>query len=169
MLTRDQWLSRMAAAAVRAEAEFGVPAEMAVAQSAIESRWGEKPVGQANYFGIKRAARHTKGASTKTREFIDGKWIEPTLDFADYESLEESVRDYAWLISHGRPYRDAWDRYQATRNARSLALGVARVYATAPEYAELVLRIMDQDNVRQAVAAARAANETGVSNAPRTQ
>jgi hypothetical protein len=28
-----------------------------IAQWAVESRWGENPVGHANYFGVKRAAR----------------------------------------------------------------------------------------------------------------
>jgi hypothetical protein len=35
---------------------------------AIESKWSEKPVGHANYFGVKRAARHTKWCTVLAQE-----------------------------------------------------------------------------------------------------
>jgi hypothetical protein len=39
------------------EAETGCPAPLMIAQWAVESSWGAKPAGKANYFGIKMAAR----------------------------------------------------------------------------------------------------------------
>jgi flagellum-specific peptidoglycan hydrolase FlgJ len=53
-------LNEVVRIAVRLEQETGCPAQLMIAQWAIESAWGTKPVGHANYFGIKRAARHTK-------------------------------------------------------------------------------------------------------------
>jgi flagellum-specific peptidoglycan hydrolase FlgJ len=57
---RQARLTQVAQIAVRLEKETGCPARLMIAQWAIESQWGEKPVGHANYFGIKRAARHTQ-------------------------------------------------------------------------------------------------------------
>ena len=48
-----------------------------------------------NYYGIKRAARHTKWCTVATREVVNGKSVVQDLDFADYDSLEVSCRDYA--------------------------------------------------------------------------
>jgi flagellar protein FlgJ len=108
---RTQRLAEVAAIATRLEPETGVPARMLVAQWAIESRWGTKPTGNANYFGIKRAKRHAKYCAVATREVVDGQDEMQVCEFADYASLEESCRDYAWLITHGAPYRRAWQQY----------------------------------------------------------
>ena len=152
---RQKRLAEVAGIAVRLEAETGLPAQLLVAQWALESRWGAKPAGHANYFGTKKARRHAKCCTVTTREVIEGKTFVLDLEFADYDSLEDSCRDYAWLITHGDPYRKAWTRYQQDKRLRSLVSGVAGVYATAPEYAELASRIAEQGNVALAIARAR--------------
>lgn len=152
---RQKRLAEVAGIAVRLEAETGLPAQLLVAQWALESRWGAKPAGRANYFGIKKARRHEKCCTVTTREVIQGKSIVLDLEFADYDSLEDSCRDYVWLITHGDPYRDAWTRYQQNKRLRGLISAVAGIYATAPEYAELASRIAEQGNVAQAIEWAR--------------
>jgi flagellum-specific peptidoglycan hydrolase FlgJ len=77
------------------------------------------------------------------------------LDFADYDSLEDSCRDYAWLITQGAPYHQAWAQYQKDRNLHALIEAVAAKYATDPQYAFLAATIAGQSNVAQAIAAAR--------------
>ena len=125
-----------------------------IAQWAIESKWGEKPVGHANYFGVKRAARHMQWCTVTTREVVNGKSVIENLEFADYDSLEDSCRDYAWLITQGAPYRAAWERYQNDHNLPALIVSVAGTYATDPNYAHLAAAIAGQTNVAQAIAAA---------------
>ncbi len=126
-----------------------------IAQWAIESAWGAKPVGHANYFGIKKADRHTKCCTVATREVVNGKTVIENLEFADYDSLEASCRDYAWLITHGAPYHAAWEEYQQGHELRVLIAEVARDYATDPNYAALVNAITRQTNVVQAMGVAR--------------
>jgi flagellum-specific peptidoglycan hydrolase FlgJ len=145
-------LNEVARIAVRLEQKTGCPAQLLIAQWAIESKWGEKPVGHANYFGIKLAARHSLSCMVATREVINGKSVVENLEFADYDSLEDSCRDYAWLITNGNPYRAAWDQYQHDRDLPSLIAAVARVYATDPGYAHLATLIAGQTNVEQAIA-----------------
>ena len=144
-------LKDVARIAVHLEQETGCPAQLMIAQWAIESAWGEKPVGHANYFGIKKADRHAKCCTVTTREVVDGKSVVENLEFADYDSLEDACRDYAWLITNGAPYRAAWERYQQGHNLDALIAAVARVYATDPHYARLVTTIAGQDNVTQAI------------------
>ena len=144
-------LNEVARIAVRLEQETGCPAQLMIAQWAIESAWGAKPVGHANYFGIKKADRHTQCCTVPTREVINGKSVISNLEFADYDSLEASCRDYSWLITNGAPYRDAWKRYQHDHDLLALVPEVAHTYATDPGYASLVTTIATQANVMQAI------------------
>jgi flagellum-specific peptidoglycan hydrolase FlgJ len=152
METLDTRLNEVARIGVRLEQETGCPAQLLIAQWAIESKWGEKPVGHANYFGIKRAPRHTQCCVVTTREVVNGKSVIENLEFADYDSLEDSCRDYAWLITNGAPYHAGWEQYQEDRDLSSLIAAVARVYATDPGYAHLATLIVGQTNVEQAIA-----------------
>lgn len=147
-------LNEVARIAVRLEHETGCPAQLMIAQWAIESKWGEKPVGHANYFGIKKADRHTKCCTVTTREVINGKSIIENLEFADYDSLGDSCRDYAWLITNGSPYHVAWEQFQKDRDLPALLGAVARVYATDPNYTHLAADIAGQPNVTRAIAEA---------------
>ena len=92
-----------------------------------------------------------------TREVIAGHERHLRLEFADYDSLDDSCHDYAWLISHGDPYRAAWDRYRQTRDFAALVDGVASVYATDPHYAALLKQIATQSNVGAAIHSAQEA------------
>jgi flagellum-specific peptidoglycan hydrolase FlgJ len=151
METLETRLNEVARIAVRLERETDRPAQLMIAQWAIESAWGEKPVGHANYFGIKRAARHTKWCTVETREVINGKSVVLNLEFADYDSLEASCRDYAWLITNGAPYHAAWERYREDRDLPAVIGAVTCVYATDPGYAHLAAAISGQANVKQAI------------------
>ena len=151
----NQRLAEVAVIAVRLEAETSVPARLLIAQWAVESKWGAMPVGHENVFGIKRAARHNKCCVVMTREVIAGQSRNLRLEFADYDSIEDACRDYAWLISHGDPYRRAWARFKLNADFNALAEGVARVYAMDPKYAALVKQIAAQANVEAAIQAAQ--------------
>ena len=153
--TRNERLAEVARIAVRLEVETGCPARLLIAQWALESEWGARPAGRANFFGIKKAARHEKCCTVTTREVINGKSVVQNLEFADYDSLEASCRDYAWLITHGVPYLVAWRRYKKDRDPPALVGAVAGTYATDPKYASLASAIARQANVATAIDTAR--------------
>jgi flagellum-specific peptidoglycan hydrolase FlgJ len=152
---RKQRLDDIARIAVTLEAETGLPAQVLIAQWALESEWGAKPAGHANYFGIKKAARHEKCCTVTTHEVVKGKSVVLDLEFADYDSLDASCRDYAWLITNGQPYREAWQQYQRDKNVNNLVFGIAQTYATGLQYAQLATQIARQTNVAEAIAGAR--------------
>ena len=162
MEDREQRLAEVARIAVALEAQTGCPAALLIAQWALESKWGAKPAGNFNFFGIKRAARHEKCCTVTTREVINGKSVVQNLEFADYDSLADSCRDYAWLITQGAPYRAAWEQYQNDHDLHALTAAVAGTYATDPNYAHVAAVIAGQSNVAQAIAEAR---EKGNTNA----
>jgi len=189
--TRQDRLNEVARVAVVVEGDTGVPASATVAQWAVESQWGAKPTCRNNYFGIKRAARHTQFCAVTTREFFtasqianwnqrnpgnparptgnkspDGAKSEVMLDdqFADYDSLEASVRDYAWLLTNGTPYQAAWKQFQKNKDVAQFVAGIAQAYSTSPSYAQLVNTIAGQANVTSAIAAARSAGAVTVSS-----
>lgn len=154
-------LNEVARIAVRLEQETGCPAQLMIAQWAIESAWGAKPVGHANYFGIKKADRHTKCCTVTTREVINSKVVVENLEFADYGSLDDSCRDYAWLITNGAPYDGAWERYQRDHDLHAFIRTVATTYATDPQYAHLAETIAGQANIAEAVSKASGSDTTG--------
>jgi flagellum-specific peptidoglycan hydrolase FlgJ len=180
MEDREQRLREVARIAVAMEAQTGCPAVLLITQWALESEWGAKPVGNFNVFGIKRAERHRKFCVVTTEEWFteaqiadwnrrnpdrparrtgrfNGDKIEVQLDdfFADYDSLADACRDYAWLITEGGPYRAAWLAYRDSHDVHALIEAVAKVYATAPSYATLAINISAQSNVAHAIAVAR--------------
>src|ERR1700757_1312147 len=102
---RQARLTQIARIAVVMEPQTGCPAPMMIAQWAVESRWGAQPAGQANYFGVKKNSRDPESCTELTEEVVNGRQVEEELQFADYDSLEDSARDYALLITEGAPYR----------------------------------------------------------------
>ena len=52
MEDREQRLKEVARVAAALEVQTGCPAQLLIAQWAVESDWGAKPAGHANYFGI---------------------------------------------------------------------------------------------------------------------
>ena len=155
MEDREQRLKEVTAIAVALDAQTGCPAQLLIAQWALESEWGAKPAGNNNFFGIKKSDRHKLCCTVATREVVNGKSTVQDLQFADYDSLEDSCRDYAWLITNGAPYHAAWRQYLNDRDLHTLIAAVARVYATDPGYEQLVAMIAGQENVAQAIAEAR--------------
>ena len=150
MTTKQEFFSTFVPLAKEAERRFGVPARLTLAQAALESQWGRKPIGN-NYFGIKQAARHKATKTVLTSEQKPtGQIYKARLAFADYPTIEAGVMDYAWLISQGAPYREPWKQYQANKNIMELGQGIAKIYATSLSYTQLLLTLLNQSDIIEA-------------------
>jgi len=122
----------------------GVLPSLTVAQAILESGWGTSDLAlKANaLFGIKAGAAW-KGPrmEKKTSEHIDGKQVEVTAAFRAYSSWEESVAD------HGAHLRGT-ARYKAVVGERDYKKACRAVhaagYATAPDYADYLIRLIEQ-------------------------
>ena len=155
MLTPSQ-LERLSASAHSAclcEQTTGLPAEITVAQWAIESGWGAAAPGN-NCFGIK-AYPGCEVQRFPTHEVVDGESKTLTLEFAAFDSLQACFEKHARLITCGAPYARAGANFAASKDLVSLINEVAPVYATDPGYARKLGAVISMQEVRAALNLAR--------------
>lgn len=144
----EQFVSRMLPAAQQASQASGVPAQLIMAQAALESGWGKREIrtedGKTsfNVFGIK-ADKGWKGpvVEATTTEYVNGAAQKVQARFRAYGSYEESFADYARFLTSNPRYANVL----ATPNPAEAAHGLQRAgYATDPNYGGKLVRIMEQ-------------------------
>jgi flagellum-specific peptidoglycan hydrolase FlgJ len=112
--------------------------QVVAAQWALESGYGKHTSGKNNYFGLKG-----EGSDRETKEFINGQWITIQADFIDFPDLQTCV---TYLVD--RWYRD-YQRYKGVNRATSpeecARLLVAEGYATDPQYADKLIKLMREN------------------------
>ena len=143
----DEFLSKMAEPARRASRASGVPAELILAQAALETGWGRRQITTANgsdshnLFGIK-AGSQWRGATTDivTTEYVNGQPQKQVDRFRVYPSYEAAFTDYARLIGNNPRYAHVVDAPSAEHAARALQRAG---YATDPAYANKLIALMD--------------------------
>lgn len=135
--------------AIEGERVHGVPASVSLAQWALESGWGKAmPPGSNNPFGMK-ARKHETGpvVTVPTREQrADGSWYTIHAPFRKFASMGEAFAEHAKLLGTAPVYAPAraklpdLDAYVRT---------MGRIYATAHDYADIILSIINKYNLRQ--------------------
>lgn len=149
-----QRLDAAAQNAVACEASTGVPAELTVAQWALESGWGLYEPGN-NCFGIKVYPGCYGVQSLRTVEVVDGVSHSVIGEFATFATLAGCFQMHACIICEGKPYARAWQQYKASGNVLALIQCIAPIYASAPNYAATLTAIVAMPQVTCAIAAAR--------------
>ncbi len=142
-----QFMQTLAAPAQAASATTGVPAELILAQAALETGWGRHEIptrngsNSHNLFGIK-AGSHWKGETTDivTHEYINGRRTQVVDTFRVYDSFEHAFTDYASLIGNNPRYAGVIQAPTAEQAARELQRGG---YATDPRYADKLVAVMN--------------------------
>jgi peptidoglycan hydrolase FlgJ len=144
----EQFVTRMLPAAQRASQASGMPAQLIMAQAALESGWGKREIrsddGKTSYnlFGIK-ADKSWKGpvVEATTTEYVNGVAHKTQATFRAYSSYEESFSDYARFLTSNPRYANVL----ATQDPAEAAHGLQRAgYATDPEYGGKLVRLMKQ-------------------------
>ncbi len=125
----------------------GIPKELIIGVSALESGWGKKPIGN-NYFGIKKGSSW-KGPtiSTTTHEFNEKNEEEQVIaEFRDYDNLCESAEDFISVIMGSYPTDINSD---AEKMAKNMVDNKGNKYATDPEWdTKVVSRIKEYNEAR---------------------
>ncbi len=143
--------------AEKAARRLGVSTELLVAQSALETGWGQHTLRRAdgsvayNLFGIK-AGSDWDGASVtrSTLEFRDGAMRREQARFRAYDSLAEAFDDYARFLQTRGHYRSA---LQHGGSDEHYIRGLQQAgYATDPNYADKVLGILRSPTLSQTLA-----------------
>ena len=147
---RDIWPE-----ARRTARRLGVPPEALVAQAALETGWGARVIraddgtNSFNLFGVKAGSDWDGGSVNKrTLEFENGMPRQVRDRFRSYSGVGQAFDDYARVLE-SRP------RYSAVTNSsgdefprRLQEAG----YATDPEYATKIQRVMRSQTLRDALA-----------------
>jgi peptidoglycan hydrolase FlgJ len=137
----------------RAAHTLGVNPLGLLAQAVLETGWGQRMAHTAdgnpshNMFGIK-AGEEWRGAraTADTVEFKGGVATQRRTAFRAYGSIEESVSDFANLLSSSPRYRDA---IGAGQSAQAYIQNIARSgYATDPDYGNKLNQILNSSALR---------------------
>lgn len=148
--SQKEFLEAIMPWAAEAGQKLGVAPELVAAHAALESGWGQHPLGASNnLFGIK-AGGQWQGAVTAaaTTEYAHGLPMKKVEKFRSYPDTASAFRDYANVLADNPRYRDALN---TGSDARAFAQGVARGgYATDPSYADKLMKLATQLQRHQA-------------------
>jgi len=146
--SQSDFVQRHAQAAARVEQASGIPAAFMLGQAGHETGWGRSEIRMAdgspsfNLFGIKATGGwNGKVAEITTTEYINGAARKVVAKFRAYDSYEDSLRDYARLITQSPRYAQV---SQQTDSVQAWASGLQRAgYATDPDYASKLSRAIN--------------------------
>jgi hypothetical protein len=123
---------------------WGVPASVTLAQWALESAYGSRmPPGSNNPFGIKAKAGQPS-VMALTTEVIGGRRVRVNAAFRVFDSLEEAFSLHGKLLGTAGVYANA---RKFINSPDRFADALTGVYATDPNYGELLKSIMRKSNL----------------------
>ena len=108
----------------------------------METGWGSKVKGN-NYFGIKG-----KGQEFATHEEVDGLMVKQRDKFRTYDSLEDSVRDYALFLQENKRYRPLLEAKTLDQQIDALARSG---YATDSKYGDKIRGIIEGQTFKELI------------------
>jgi flagellum-specific peptidoglycan hydrolase FlgJ len=132
-------------AARAAEAQWHIPVSIQIAQWALESGWGEHVSGDFNFFGVK-ALPGQPCRTVMTKEFLAGHWVNRECAFRSYASIDDAFSDHAQMLATAPAYLKA---RRALPSISGFVQGLQGVYATDPNYADLLMQVIQGSNLTQ--------------------
>lgn len=146
--SQGEFVQQHSAAAQRVEQASGIPSAFMLGQAGHETGWGRSEITMAdgspshNLFGIKATGGWTgKVAEITTTEYVNGAAQKVVAKFRAYDSYEDSMRDYARMITQSPRYAQV---SQQTDSAQAYAAGLQKAgYATDPNYAAKLSRAIN--------------------------
>jgi len=143
-ITEEEFIQLFTPVAKDVEKTHGTRPSILIAQAALESDWGNSGLSKEsnNYFGIKGS----NGTEYVTKEYYDDEWESIHASFKHYDSIEDSIIDYANLIKNGTTWdSDFYLEVIEAPNYKDAAYAVQEAgYATDPEYANKLIYIIEE-------------------------
>lgn len=139
--TREEYIEKYKYIAIAHMERYGIPASITMAQGILESDSGNSVLSKSsnNHFGIK-CKKTWKGGRVYHDDDAKGEC------FRSYPSVEASYQDHAEFLDSSPRY-DSLFVYPST-DYRSWARGLkAAGYATAPDYAQRLVRIIENNHL----------------------
>ena len=139
--TREEYIDRYKSIAIAQMERYGIPASITLAQGILESDCGNSLLSMRsnNHFGIK-CKRDWTGEKVYHDDDAKGEC------FRAYPTVEASYHDHAEFLDK-QPRYDSLFAY-ASDDYKSWARGLkAAGYATAPDYAQRLIRIIEENQL----------------------
>jgi flagellar protein FlgJ len=163
----EEFVSTLWPMAEKAAQQLGVSTEVIISQAALETGWGKYVISDDkkssfNLFNIK-ADKNWSGDKIEkvSDEFIRGteknmKRVQQKSDFRAYASYEQSFADYVSFIKNNSRYSSFSNKNSTELNKmeqslhdKSYVKGIHDAgYATDPNYAEKILRVLNSEPVQ---------------------
>ncbi len=141
---QKSFVETMMPLAKKVAAKFGLNPLAIVAQAALETGWGKHLMRKGsevanNLFGIKASANTKNTTNADSYEYVNGKKVLINSKFRAYNGFEESMEDYAKLISENSRYSKVCSAQNPDEYFEELQKAG---YATDPQYANKLKRIV---------------------------
>lgn len=141
------FLTKIGVPAYAQELGFGIPVEVTLAQSILESGWGKSELSKVhcNYFGIKAKKKGEQYVVMSTHEYVAGKKVTKNAKFRKYKDSQEAMADRTqWFLSNRRYKKVDFEKYDYKQFSDLLQ---TKGYATDPEYSKKLQRIIKMYNI----------------------
>jgi peptidoglycan hydrolase FlgJ len=154
--TADEFIAKLKPYAEKAAAELNVGVDVLLAQAALETGWGKHLIHDAqgnntfNLFNIKASGNwQGKSVAVNSLENRGGIARQERSEFRQYDSYLQSFADYVKLIKNNPRYEKA---LEAGTDSQAYAEELQKAgYATDPDYADKIQRLINSDSIRAAV------------------
>ena len=137
-------------AAVQVANKYGLYASLMIAQAGLESAWGNSALATKAYnlFGVKWTGR---GAyiTMPTQEYYGGSYHTVYAKFQRYDSYYDALTGYANMIASNFFRSTKANAATVEQAAENLRNGKYGTYATAPNYASSLIRVINSYNLKQ--------------------
>lgn len=148
----DEFVEKLWPYAERAAEKLGVAPEVILSQAALETGWGkyilaDRQGSSFNLFNIKAHRWEGDTVAKNALEYRDGKALHEQSAFRAYDSYQQSFDDYVQFLQTQPRYSKAL-QHVGDPNAFIEQLHKAG-YATDPQYADKIKRIMNSDTLAQ--------------------
>lgn len=151
--TQENFVMMLKPHAEKAAAELNINPDVLIAQVALETGWGKHVIhdkrGQNsfNLFNIKAGSQwQGDKVNVSTLEFRDGIAANEKADFRKYTNYAESFSDYVKFMKNNSRYAEVLEKGNDSA-AYADALQSAG-YATDPEYAKKIKRLLNSDVIK---------------------
>lgn len=144
--TQQEYYTKVYNAVYAAAVAKGLPnpeviARLGAAQSSLETGYGKSmPAGSNNAFGIKGTGP-AGSVSSRTKEVINGQYVEIRDNFRVYNNFEESAVDYVDFLAKNKRYKPVLAAPDVDTAIREIGRSG---YATDPRYGSMVKSINDK-------------------------
>lgn len=150
-MTEGEFIAKIAPFAVEDMRRSKVAASLTISQAALESGWGNSglTIKANNLFGIKGSGP-AGSLTVQTTEYVNGRAIKVDAAFRAYNNWGESVADHSALIVNGVSWNRSLYSKAVGVNGKIAAQEIEDAgYATDPNYATKLIRIMNTYNLYQ--------------------